>query len=273
MNTNNNFYRDEYAADGVGSIIIPFETPSAAAPKVKILRPAQFRDNIGTLVDINSKCNKTINQQTSLANLMEWLLKDCCKRSNGGLIAFGINQKELINKTITTKTKGIKQSIPKDTLTRCLNNLLHHKILVKVSDYEVGKVANQYILGEIVLALLDPVKTDKKNTNTCSKAVRGEYESMGYNVDDKKICPISNRELFITEFEIDQDTFLLVPICWDMRRGNKGKIINVDCWNQAWRNFNLEKQYCIRHDIDAHTLDKMKFNGEFELLMKEVGGL
>lgn len=234
-----------------------------------ILTPNQFKTHIGTLVDITSDKGKTINQQSKLAYLMEYIIKDACKRSNGGLTSYGINQNELRNSKLPDGSK-----INRDTLTRTMKNLIHHGIFTLIIKGKYKNHCGLFELGILIHELLDPIELDKKAKNTCNKDRRLYFNQMGFNFNEKKICPCCSNLLFITKFDIycDKDNeaiIVLKPVCRDCEYEKKKFNKSPDGWDSAWSTFYLNIKMFndlevsitdieeIRNRIEEREIDKL----------------
>lgn len=241
------------AQDGFGLDTIHSDVPhdfTSSKPVRIILTKNQFDTYIGCLTDITSKKGKAIAEQTKKYKLMQWLLKDICKRSNGGAVSIGINQLNLRKQKLPNGSP-----INAVTLSEVIRNLEYHKIIVKVGTYKVGQNSNMFILGDIVMDLLDPIKLNYKSANKAWSKNKERLLLNGLDPDLNKICPCCKTVKFNTSFGIyfDNENEAIVetkPICMECEKSKKRTGIKPNGWDAAWSNFYLS----IRNMVNVYEI-------------------
>ena len=230
MNTNNTKSHDDNPSqDDLKVLAKDSADPLPAKPKRLVLTNKQFIDYIGCLTDITSKVGKPIYKQNKLSNLIEWVLSEFCKKSNGGLIPTEINQGELRNQKIRNKKIGAK------ILSRAIKNLLHHKIILLHAKHKQSRNATFYKGGSTLFDLLDPVTLKKQNAERSHKKKAEKYVARGFDPEDQKTCACCRLTKSVCSFEVDDQTNLLKPICMPcvLKKSRTG--IKPDGWDAAWR--------------------------------------
>lgn len=221
-----------------------------ANPQRVVLTHKQFTDYIGTLVDVTSKKGKTINQQTKMAKVMEFVINDACRRSNGGGVAVGINQLDLRSKTLTDGS-----TINQNTLSNVLKNIRHYELLKMVTTYTRYQNSNMFILGDILVELLDPITLKRQLKNRCMKKTAEKYGNRGFKIDDEKICPCCRTKKYVTKFGIDDESNLLLPVCGECGIKRNVTKVKPDGWDSAWHSFNLEKKGGINTAVTVKDIE------------------
>lgn len=156
MKNNTDFYRDELATDGVGSIIHPFETPSVAAPKFNY---TLFNDTYGSSVDETCEHGRTIKEQPKKCALIIELLQLAYAESNKATQSFTLKQSNLLKNGLN----GHK--VNHNTLADALTILKSVELFEKTTKPKVFKLAHWALPlfdGESEQVVNEPVKPVKK---------------------------------------------------------------------------------------------------------------